>query len=135
MSRDQIKPLLSAIFPENGIVEWILRFDDYPHDLIRRLCPQNWEQGCNRCLRCGLIGAQRVGRIYEHMLSNDTPVTFCDNRHLEFPIGSGRYWSLSPNEDILLLSSGFPLREEYHSPAEIPQLIQQMEKEIILNQS
>lgn len=119
MSRDQIKPLLSAIFSEPGLIEWILRFDDYPDDLIRRLCPQNWPRDQVRCLRCELKKnkGQFSQKIHQYFLPTiGSPCTFCDENHLEIPISPGIFWSFSPIEHSFVSRSEAGSLEEGRLP-------------------
>lgn len=93
MSRKEIESLLDLIFSEKGIVKWILKFDDYPFDLIRQVLdnpklhkslPHSY-----LCRQCGVESAISIFLV-------PFLITWCKNgAHLEF----------SSKSNIICLSS------------------------------
>lgn len=91
MSREDLEPLLSQIFSEKGLVQWILSFDDYPRDLIRKVVNivfYNEQNNKNphilpnvHCWQCESLKTTACGICIRGLL-----ISWCPSYHLELKI-------------------------------------------------
>lgn len=125
MSRKEIEPILSLIFPEKGLVEWILSFDDYQFDLIRRvlnMLEETTQEGYH-CFQCNKNGHPKTQVSLFDPDYRGLMVTFCHPYHdLEIPISMAFYLSFgygNETPNVFRLKSGGwewfqePLNEVY----------------------
>lgn len=113
MSRSEIEPLLDKLFSERGIVKLILSFDDYSHDLIRRLLDKlHPGRGSCVCHACGNRYCEQRGSIiilqHKHCSSLGATIFLCDRRkHLEIHHGRSYCWSFThqtPTQTIFIFN-------------------------------
>lgn len=82
MSRKQIEPLLNELFSEKGIVQWILSFDDFAHDLLRlvwNVAPVSYSETA-LCVSCKEYGCHRA---FLTILGSKYMITLCPKWHME----------------------------------------------------
>lgn len=121
MSRAEIELLLLDIFPEKGIVKWILSFEDFPHDLIRKFVNPyvSLKQGFvelnapHFCYSCRDKDKQHSTLLCFYA-SGLIVVTWCDALHLEVLAGPRKYICLTSNStSTFVVGYGFVRKTEF----------------------